>query len=119
MGKLDGKVAIVTGSGPGIGRGEAISLAAESAAVVVNDLGEEWQGGGADSRPASEVVAEITATGGTAIANFDDVTDQAGADRPIAQALDTYGRLDALVNNAGILRDGMILSIDPTNGSRW
>jgi NAD(P)-dependent dehydrogenase (short-subunit alcohol dehydrogenase family) len=113
MGKLDGKVAIVTGAGRGIGRGEAISLAAEGASVVVNDLGGEWQGGGADSRPASEVVAEIEAAGGTAVANFSDVTDKAGANEMVAQALDTYGRLDVLVNNAGILRDGMIFSIEP------
>jgi NAD(P)-dependent dehydrogenase (short-subunit alcohol dehydrogenase family) len=113
MGKLDGKVAIVTGAGRGIGRGEAISLAAEGAAVVVNDLGGEWQGGGADSRPANEVVAEITAAGGRAVANFGDVTDAEGADGLIQQAIDEFGRLDVLVNNAGILRDGMIFSIDP------
>jgi NAD(P)-dependent dehydrogenase (short-subunit alcohol dehydrogenase family) len=113
MGKLDGKVAIVTGAGRGIGRGEAISLAAEGASVVVNDLGGEWQGGGADSRPANEVVAEIEAAGGKAVANFDDVTDEAGADAMVTQALEAYGRLDVLVNNAGILRDGMIFSIEP------
>jgi NAD(P)-dependent dehydrogenase (short-subunit alcohol dehydrogenase family) len=113
MGKLDGKVAIVTGAGRGIGRGEAISLAAEGAAVVVNDLGGEWQGGGADTRPAQQVVDEIREQGGQAVANFGDVTSVEDADGLVAQALDEFGRLDVLVNNAGILRDAMIFSSEP------
>jgi NAD(P)-dependent dehydrogenase (short-subunit alcohol dehydrogenase family) len=110
---LDGRVAIVTGAGRGIGRGEAIALAQAGARVVVNDLGGAWQGGGSDQRPAGGVVEEIRAAGGTAVANFDDVTDVAGAQHLIAQAIDEFGRLDVLVNNAGILRDGMVFSIDP------
>jgi NAD(P)-dependent dehydrogenase (short-subunit alcohol dehydrogenase family) len=111
--RLSGKVAIVTGAGRGIGRGEALALAAEGASVVVNDLGSAWQGGGADESPAATVVQEIVDAGGSAVANFDNVTDEAGVDRLIAQALSAFGRLDILVNNAGILRDGMVFSIDP------
>ncbi len=117
QGKLDGKVAVVTGAGRGIGRGEAIALAAEGAKVVVNDLGGAWNGGGTDNRPASEVAAEIVAAGGEALANFDDITTVEGAGRLIDQAIDGFGRLDVLVNNAGILRDGMVFSIDPADWS--
>ncbi len=97
MGALDGKVAIVTGGGRGIGRGEAMLLAAQGAKVVVNDLGDE----------ADAVVDEIAAAGGTAVANHDDVASWSGAERLVGQAVDTWGRLDVLVNNAGILRDAM------------
>jgi NAD(P)-dependent dehydrogenase (short-subunit alcohol dehydrogenase family) len=110
-GRLDGRVAIVTGAGRGIGRGEALALAAEGAAVVVNDLGGGWDGAGSDRRPAQDVVDEIRAVGGQAVANGDDVTDWVGAQRLVRQAVDTFGDLDILVNNAGILRDAMCFSM--------
>ncbi len=113
MGKLDGRVAIVTGAGRGIGRGEAIALASQGAAVVVNDLGGDWKGGGGDSRPADDVVSEIKAAGGRAVANYGDVTAGADVDEMIAQAVDEFGRLDILVNNAGVLGDGMVFKVDP------
>lgn len=112
MGLLEGKVAIVTGAGRGIGRGEAIELAAEGAKVVVNDLGGEWDGSGTDSRPAQQVVDEIVAAGGQAIASYDDVADWEGSKRMIDMAIETYGGLDALVCNAGILRDKMIFNME-------
>ena len=102
MGVLEGKVAVVTGAGRGIGAGHARLLAAEGAHVVVNDL---------DPEPAREVVDEIVATGGTAIANADNVASWDGAGRAFAEAVDTYGRVDVLVNNAGILRDAMTFAI--------
>jgi NAD(P)-dependent dehydrogenase (short-subunit alcohol dehydrogenase family) len=117
MGQLDGKVAIVTGAGRGIGREEALSLAEEGARVIVNDMGGSWQGEGADSRPATEVCGEIRERGGSAEPNFDDVASVEGAESLIGQALDTYGRLDILVNNAGILRDSMVFSADPKEWS--
>jgi NAD(P)-dependent dehydrogenase (short-subunit alcohol dehydrogenase family) len=107
MGLFDGKVAIVTGAGRGIGREEAMLLAAEGASVVVNDLGGAADGSGADAGPAQQVVDEIAAAGGTAVANTDAVDSWAGAERLVAQAVDTYGGLDVLINNAGILRDKM------------
>jgi NAD(P)-dependent dehydrogenase (short-subunit alcohol dehydrogenase family) len=113
MGHLDGKVAIVTGAGRGIGREEALLLASEGAKVVVNDLGGSWEGEGADTGPAADVAQEILAAGGEAAANTDDVSTAAGAQRLVDQAVETFGSLDILVNNAGILRDGMIFSIDP------
>ena len=106
-GRLEGKVAIVTGAGRGIGRGEALLLAQEGAAVVVNDLGGGPDGAGQDSSPADEVVAEIRAAGGRAVANFDSVTSMEGGERMVNAALDSFGRLDILINNAGILRDRM------------
>jgi NAD(P)-dependent dehydrogenase (short-subunit alcohol dehydrogenase family) len=111
MGALEGKVAIVTGAGRGIGRGEALLLAEHGAKVVVNDLGGEWDGSGADQRPAQQVVDEIKAAGGDAAANYDNVADWAGAERLVRQAIDTYGSLDVLVNNAGILRDRMLFNM--------
>jgi NAD(P)-dependent dehydrogenase (short-subunit alcohol dehydrogenase family) len=111
MGILDGKVAVITGAGRGIGRGEALLFAEEGARVVVNDLGGEWDGRGADSRPASQVVEEIQATGGESVAHFEDVSEEAGAKSLIALALDTWGRLDVVVNNAGILRDRMVFNM--------
>jgi NAD(P)-dependent dehydrogenase (short-subunit alcohol dehydrogenase family) len=112
MGKLDGKVAVVTGAARGVGRGEAMLLAAEGASVVVNDLGAERDGQGSTSAPAQAVVDDIVAAGGQAVANGDDIADWAGGRRLIEQALDTYGRLDILVCNAGILRDRMIFSLE-------
>ncbi|MGI8926486.1 MAG: SDR family NAD(P)-dependent oxidoreductase, partial [Tepidiformaceae bacterium] len=100
-GRLDGKVAIVTGAGRGIGRGEALLLASEGARVVVNDLGGSPAGEGADRSPADEVVEEIKKMGGDGAANYDDVASMEGGERMVKQALDTFGRLDILVNNAG------------------
>jgi NAD(P)-dependent dehydrogenase (short-subunit alcohol dehydrogenase family) len=111
MGLLDGKVAIVTGAGRGVGRGHALELARNGAKVVVNDLGGEWDGSGEDNRPASEVVEEIKALGGEAAANFDNVATWAGAENMINQAVETFGSLDILVNNAGILRDRMAFNM--------
>jgi NAD(P)-dependent dehydrogenase (short-subunit alcohol dehydrogenase family) len=112
MGLLDGKVAIVTGAGRGIGRAEALLLASEGAKVVVNDVGGAMSGEGRDQTPAQQVVDEITAAGGGAEANYDSVTDFEGAARMVDQAVDTFGRLDILVNNAGILRDKMSFNMD-------
>jgi NAD(P)-dependent dehydrogenase (short-subunit alcohol dehydrogenase family) len=111
MGILDGKIAIVTGAGHGVGRGEALELASEGAKVVVNDLGGSVSGEGADKRPAEEVAEFIRSRGGEAVANYDDVADWAGAKNMISQAVDTFGGLDILVNNAGILRDKMLFSM--------
>ncbi len=110
-GRLDGKVAIVTGAGRGIGRGEALALAREGAAVVVNDLGGSTQGEGSDETPAQSVVNEIEAEGGRAVANYQDVTSYEAASEIVKQALDTYGQLDIVVNNAGILRDRMVFNM--------
>src|SRR5262245_35542598 len=107
MGALDGKVAIVTGAGRGIGRGEAMLLASEGARVVVNDLGVAREGDPTDETPAQAVVEEIVAAGGTAGANADEVSTRAGARSAIDTGVATFGRLDVLVNNAGILRDAM------------
>ena len=110
-GRLEGKVAIVTGAGRGIGRGEALLLAEEGAKVVVNDLGGSESGEGADARPADEVVAEIVAAGGEAVANYDSVATMEGGERIVQTALDSFGRLDILINNAGILRDRMVFNM--------
>lgn len=111
MGILDSKVAVITGAGRGIGRGEALLFAEEGARVVVNDLGGEWDGTGADPRTASQVAEEIQAAGGEAVAHFEDVSEEAGARSLIAQALESWGRLDIVVNNAGILRDRMVFNM--------
>lgn len=100
--RLKDKVAIVTGAGRGIGKAEAIALAAEGASVLVNDLGVARDGTGADASPADQTVAEIKALGGAAAANHDDITVIANGGRIVKQAVDTFGRLDILVNNAGI-----------------
>jgi NAD(P)-dependent dehydrogenase (short-subunit alcohol dehydrogenase family) len=107
MGVFDGKVAVVTGAGRGIGRAEALLLAAEGASVVVNDLGGERSGEGADQRPAQQVVDEIAAAGGTALANYDDISTWDGGAAFIQAAIDGFGGLDVVINNAGILRDKM------------
>ena len=105
------RVVIVTGAGRGIGREYALMLAEHGAKVVVNDLGGAFDGTGSDVGPADEVVAEIRAAGGEAVANGDDVSDFAAAEAMIQQAIDTFGRLDVLVNNAGILRDRMLVNM--------
>ncbi len=107
MGLFDGKVAIVTGAGRGIGRSEALLLAGEGAKVVVNDLGGSGAGEGADQTPAQQVVDEIAAAGGEAVANYDDCSSWTGAEAMVQQAIDTFGGLDVLICNAGILRDKM------------
>src|SRR3954453_20321846 len=107
MGMLDGKIAIVTGAGHGIGRGHALELAKHGARVVVNDLGSSVTGEGA-SQDADLTVKLIEQRGGEAIANYGDVADEAQSAEMIQQAVDTWGRLDVLVNNAGIVRDGAI-----------
>jgi NAD(P)-dependent dehydrogenase (short-subunit alcohol dehydrogenase family) len=112
VGHFDGKVAIVTGAGRGIGRAHALLLASEGAAVVVNDLGGTADGSGSDATAAQQVVEEIEAKGGKAAANHDSVSSWPGAERLVQQAVDTFGRLDVLVNNAGILRDKMSFNMD-------
>jgi NAD(P)-dependent dehydrogenase (short-subunit alcohol dehydrogenase family) len=113
MGMLDGKVAAITGAGRGIGRGEALLFAERGARVVVNDLGGEWDGTGQDTRPASQVVEEIEAARGPgmAAAHFEDVSEPSGAASLVRTALDRWGRLDVVVNNAGILRDRMVFNM--------
>jgi len=110
-GLCEGRVAIVTGAGRGIGREHALMLASEGAKVVVNDLGGATDGTGSDLGPAKEVVAEIETQGGEAVVDGSDVTDFEAAGRLVAQTVETFGRLDVLVNNAGILRDRMIFSM--------
>jgi NAD(P)-dependent dehydrogenase (short-subunit alcohol dehydrogenase family) len=111
MGKLDGRVAIVTGSGRGIGAGVARLLAREGASVVVNDLGVALDGSNPDSTPAQLVVNEITGAGGRATANVDDIADFQGAERLVRQAIESFRKLDVLVNVAGILRDRMVFNM--------
>src|SRR5438477_2813080 len=111
MPNLSGKVAIVTGAGRGIGRSHALALARAGAKVVVNDLGAGLAGEGSDPGPAEQVVAEIRAGGGEAVANGENVADFAGAGRLVQQAIDEFGRLDILINNAGILRDRMLVNM--------
>src|SRR5262245_53556113 len=105
MGLLDGKVAVITGAGGGIGRAEALLFAREGARVVVNDVGGARDGVGASEAAASKVVEEIKAAGGEAAASFDSVATVEGAGRIVQAAVDAFGRIDILVNNAGILRD--------------
>ncbi|MBI4517407.1 MAG: SDR family NAD(P)-dependent oxidoreductase [Deltaproteobacteria bacterium] len=107
MGLLDGRVAIVTGAGRGLGREEALALAAEGARVLVNDVGTSVHGEGSDQTPAASVVNEIKAAGGEALATYEDIADWNGAHRTIELAYQRFGQLDILVNNAGVLRDRM------------
>ncbi len=111
MGMSDGRVSIVTGAGRGLGRAHALALAAEGNRVVVNDIGANLGGDGFDESPGRGVVDEIIAAGGEAVLNSDDVADWDGAGNMIAQALETWGRLDSLVCNAGIVRDRMIVNM--------
>lgn len=111
MTSLDGRVAIITGAGRGLGREHALLFASLGARVVVNDHGGRNDGSGSDPSPAEGVVSEIRAAGGEAVANHDDVADWDGAGRMIAMAIDAYGDLDILVNNAGILRDRTIVNM--------
>ena len=111
MGLLDGKVAIVTGGGRGLGRSHCLALAAHGAAVVVNDPGAGLHGESTDQTPAEAVAAEITAAGGRAIPDHSSVTDWAATEKLIALAAAEFGRLDVVVNNAGILRDRMLFSM--------
>ena len=111
MGICEGRVCIVTGAGRGIGREHALMLAANGAKVVVNDIGGEIDGSGRSTGPAHDVVEEIVAAGGEATVNGDDISTWDGAERLIAQAVDTYGTLDVVVNNAGILRDRMLANM--------
>ncbi len=112
MGKrLEGKVAIVTGGGRGIGRGEALALASEGARVVVNDFGGSAAGTGGEAGPADQVVAEIKKMGSDAVANYGNVAEFETGNQLVQQALDKFGRLDIVVNNAGILRDKMIFNL--------
>src|SRR5688572_7145333 len=108
---LHGKVAVVTGAGRGLGRAEALELARQGARVVVNDFGLTLDGAPESDTPAQQVVEEITALGGQAVAHQGDVADSGDANNLVATAIETFGSLDILVNNAGILRDKMIFSM--------
>jgi NAD(P)-dependent dehydrogenase (short-subunit alcohol dehydrogenase family) len=111
MGRLDGRVVIVTGAGRGIGRSVALLLAAQGACLVVNDIGAALDGSGSDAGPAQQVVAEIADAGGKAVASLADVSDHGAAEGLIAGALEQFGRLDVLINVAGILRDRMVFTM--------
>jgi NAD(P)-dependent dehydrogenase (short-subunit alcohol dehydrogenase family) len=115
MGLLDGKVAIITGAGGGIGRSHALLFAKEGAKVVVNDLGGDRAGGGRGSQMADAVVEEIKQGGGDAVANYDSVATREGADGMLWSALNKFGKVDILVNNAGVLRDKSFLNMSDTD----
>jgi NAD(P)-dependent dehydrogenase (short-subunit alcohol dehydrogenase family) len=111
MGMLDGKVAAITGAGRGLGRGHALLMAQEGAKIVVNDIGSEWDGTGKATGPADDVVKEIKAAGGDAVSSFDSVSDFQSAKKIIDCAVDSFGKLDIIVNNAGFLRDKMTFNM--------
>jgi NAD(P)-dependent dehydrogenase (short-subunit alcohol dehydrogenase family) len=111
MGALDGRVAIITGAGRGIGREHALLFAAEGAKVVVNDLGGNADGTGSELTPAQQTVADIKAMGGEAVVNTDNVADWEGGQRLVNTAIETFGDLDIVVNNAGILRDRVLVNM--------
>ena len=117
MGLLDGKVAIITGAGAGIGRAHALAFAKEGAKVVVNDLGGDRHGGGKGSDAADSVVAEIKKAGGDAVANYESVATREGADSILWSALSKFGKVDILVNNAGVLRDKSFLNMTEADWS--
>jgi len=118
MGKLlEGRVAVVTGSGNGIGRAEAIGLAKQGACIVVNDIGTSYDGLGSSQKPADAVVKEIKSFGGIAVPNYDSVSTLRGAQRIIKTAVDNFGKIDVLVNNAGVVRDPQ--SIDEVDTGTW
>ena len=114
MKRLEGKVAVVTGAGNGIGRAEALALAAEGAMIVINDLGVNRDGIGSSTAPADVVVQEIKKLGGKAVANYDTIATHEGAENIIKTAIDSFGRIDILVNNAGVIRDHMIYNMTDT-----
>jgi NAD(P)-dependent dehydrogenase (short-subunit alcohol dehydrogenase family) len=111
--RLKGRVAIVTGAGRGIGRGEVLALASEGAFVVINDVGAAVDGSGSEATPAEEVVQEVKKMGSQAVANYDNVVETETGEKLVKLALDTFGRLDIIVNNAGILRDRMLFNMAP------
>ena len=112
--RLKDRVAIVTGAGRGIGRGEALALASQGANVVINDVGAALDGSGsAEATPAEQVVQEIKAMGCQAVANYDNIVETETGEKLVKLALDTWGRLDIVINNAGILRDRMIFNMAP------
>jgi len=113
VGICDGRVVVITGAGRGIGREHALEFASEGAKLVINDLGAEVDGSGSSDGPAGQVVDEVRAMGGEAVANGDDVSDYEGAGRLIAAAVEAFGDLHVLVNNAGILRDKMLVNMTP------
>src|SRR5260221_13572510 len=110
-GICEGRVVVVPGAGRGIGRAHELAFAAEGALVVVNDIGAELDGAGGSASPAQEVVAEIEAAGGRAVVNGDDIADWSGAERLVQHAVDVFGGLDVVVNNAGVVRDRMFANI--------